>query len=158
MDEVEKPHSHSERGENSRGRQGGGRNSSRGRGRRGGGGEVRCYSYGKTEHMSWECPEKNKEGGGEAHISEAERIDVELEGVEDGRSLMLRKVLLKPKAEVERTMHRNSLFRTSCKTKDRVCKVIFDSGSNDNLVSTEMVEKLYLETTTHSNPYKVSWL
>jgi hypothetical protein len=26
--------------------------------------------------MSWECPEKNK-GGGEAHISEAKRRDVE---------------------------------------------------------------------------------
>jgi hypothetical protein len=36
--------------------------------------------------------------------------------------------------------------------------VIIDSGSTDNLVSTEMVEKLELETTAHPNPYKVSWL
>jgi hypothetical protein len=36
--------------------------------------------------------------------------------------------------------------------------VIIDSGSTDNLVSTEMVEKLELKTTTHPNPYKVSWL
>jgi hypothetical protein len=47
--------------------------------------------------MSWECPKKNKEGEGEAHISEAQRRDVEAEGAEDGRSLMLRKVILKPK-------------------------------------------------------------
>jgi hypothetical protein len=40
--------------------------------------------------MSWECPEKNKEGRGGAHISEALRGDVEVEGEEDGRSLMLR--------------------------------------------------------------------
>jgi hypothetical protein len=33
-----------------------------------------------------------------------------------------------------------------------------DSGSTDNLVSTEMVEKLELETTKHPSPYKVSWL
>jgi hypothetical protein len=58
-DEVEKPHSQSKRGENSQGRQGGGRSSSRGRGRRGGG-DIRCYVSGKTRHMSWECPEKNK--------------------------------------------------------------------------------------------------
>jgi hypothetical protein len=45
-----------------------------------------------------EYTEKNKEGGGEAHISKAQRRDVEVEGAEDGRSLMLRKVLLKPKA------------------------------------------------------------
>jgi hypothetical protein len=71
---------------------------------------------------------------------------------------MLRNILLKPKAEVENLVQRNSLFRTTCKTKDRVCKVIIDSGSTDNLVSTKMVEKLELETTAHPKPYKVSWL
>jgi hypothetical protein len=41
---------------------------------------VRCYACGKTRHMSWECPErKKKEGGGEAHISEAQRRNVEAE-------------------------------------------------------------------------------
>jgi hypothetical protein len=33
-----------------------------------------------------------------------------------------------------------------------------DSGSIDNLISTEMVEKLELETINHPSPYKVSWL
>jgi hypothetical protein len=108
--------------------------------------------------MSWECPGKNKEGGGEAHISAAQRRNVKAEGVEDGTSLMFRNVLLKPEAEVENPMKRNSLFRTACKTKDRVCKVIINSGSTDNLVSTEMVEKLELETIAHPKPYKVSWL
>jgi hypothetical protein len=107
--------------------------------------------------MSWECPEKKKEGG-EAHISEAQRRDVEGEGAEDGASLMVRKVLLKPKAKVEKPVQRNSLFRTACKTKDIVCKVIIDNGSIDNLVSTEMVEKLEMETIAHLKPYKVSWL
>jgi hypothetical protein len=36
--------------------------------------------------------------------------------------------------------------------------VIIDSGSTDNLISMEMVEKLELEKTAHPNPYKVSWL
>jgi hypothetical protein len=78
-------------------RVGGGRSSSRGRGRSRGG-EVICYACGKTRHVSWECLKKKKEGGGEAHISEAHRRNVEAEGVEDGTSLMLRKVLLKPEA------------------------------------------------------------
>jgi hypothetical protein len=51
--------------------------------------------------MSWECSEKNKEGG-EAHISEAQRRDVEAERAEYGASLMLRKVLLKLEAEIEK--------------------------------------------------------
>jgi hypothetical protein len=71
---------------------------------------------------------------------------------------MMRKILLKPKKEAKNPVQRNSLFRTSCKTKDRVCKVIVDSGSTDNLVSTEMVETLELETVAHLSPYRVSWL
>jgi hypothetical protein len=49
---------------------------------------------------------------------------------------MMRKILLKPKKEIENPVHRNSLFITSFKTKDRLCKVIVDSGRIDNLVST----------------------
>jgi hypothetical protein len=32
---------------------------------------VKCYAYVNIGHMSWECPERNKEGGGEAHIYKA---------------------------------------------------------------------------------------
>jgi hypothetical protein len=59
---------------------------------------------------------------------------------------------------MENSSQRNSLFRTACKTKGWACKVIMENGSTDNLVSTEMVEKLELETTDHPSPYKVSWL
>ena len=71
---------------------------------------------------------------------------------------MMRKILLNPEKEMENPVQRNSLFITACKAKDRVCKVIVGSGSIDNLVSTEMVEKLELETIAHPSPYKVSWL
>jgi hypothetical protein len=47
----------------------------------------------------------------------------------------MKKVLLKPEPEVEKPMQRNILFKNYCKTKDRVCKVIIDNGSTDNLVS-----------------------
>jgi hypothetical protein len=70
----------------------------------------------------------------------------------------MRKILLKLEKEMENPVQRNNLFRTACKTKDRVCKVIVDSGSTDNLVSMEMVENLELETVAHLSPYKVSWL
>jgi hypothetical protein len=71
---------------------------------------------------------------------------------------MMHKFLLTPGKEVEDSSQRSRLFKIACKTKDWVCKVIVDSGSTDNLVSTEMVEKLELETTDHPSPYKVSWL
>jgi hypothetical protein len=71
------------------------------------------------------------------------------EAMEQGRSLMMRKVLMKLDKEVREPVQRNILFRTACKTIDRVCKVIIDSGSTNNLVSIEMVEKLKLETSAY---------
>jgi hypothetical protein len=71
---------------------------------------------------------------------------------------MMQKVLLTPEKEVESSFQRTRIFRTACKTKDRVCKVIVDSGSMDNLVSIEMVENLELETIDHPSPYRVLWL
>jgi hypothetical protein len=59
---------------------------------------------------------------------------------------------------VEDTAQRTRLFRTTCKTKGWKCKVIMDNESTDNLVSTEMVEKIELETTDHPSAYKVSWI
>eukprot|EP00253_Pinus_taeda_P013169 PITA_13169 len=53
---------------------------------------------------------------------------------------------------------RKALFRTVFKSHGKCCKLIIDSGSTDNLVATEMVEKLGLKRLKHPTPYKVSWL
>ena len=79
---------------------------------------------------------------GKSHVAEAQRRDVESEDADSGRSLGMHKILLTPEKEVESSTQRTRLFRATCKTKDWKCKVIVDSGSTDNLVSTEMVEKL----------------
>jgi hypothetical protein len=70
----------------------------------------------------------------------------------------MKKFLLKQDRETKNPVQRNNLFKTTYKTKDRVCKVIIDSGNTDKLVSTEMVEKIELEMTVHPTLYKVSWL
>ena len=102
---------------------------------------MKCFVYEKIIHKSYECPDK-KNDGGETHIVEAQGQNFEAKDVEGGRSLMMRKVLLKPEKEAKNPAQRNSLFQTACKTKDRVCKVIVDSGITANIVSTEMVEKM----------------
>eukprot|EP00253_Pinus_taeda_P008228 PITA_08228 len=90
---------------------------------------------------------------------EAEAQPREVEDVaETGEALLLNKVLLKPTKEVSESTQRKSLFRTVCKSHRKCCKVIIDSGSTDNLVATEMVEKLGLKRLKHPTPYKVSWL
>jgi hypothetical protein len=130
----------------------------RGRGR-GHGGVITCFTCGKDGHKAVDCPDRKMDRG-KAHVAEAQRRDAENEDEDtrSGKSLMVHKVLLKPQKEVENTAQRCRLFRTTCKTKGWKCKVIVDSGSTDNLISTEMVEKLELKMTKHPSPYKVSWL
>jgi len=67
-------------------------------------------------------------------------------------------VLLKPIKETADQTQRKALFWTVCKSHGKCCKLIIDSGSTDNMVATEMVEKLGLKRLKHRNPYKVSWL
>ncbi|KAL0905783.1 hypothetical protein M5K25_024221 [Dendrobium thyrsiflorum] len=49
---------------------------------------------------------------------------------------------------------RTSIFHTFTKIGDKNCKVIVDSGSCINAVSSAMVATLHLKTTPHPNPYK----
>ena len=77
---------------------------------------------------------------------------------EIGEALVLNKVLLKPVKETVEQTQRKALFRTVCKSHRKCCKLIIDSGSTDNVVATEMVEKLGLKQLKHPTPYKVSWL
>ena len=70
----------------------------------------------------------------------------------------MNKVLLKPEKEAIKFSQRKYLLRTACKVQGKCCKVVIDSGSTDNLVSTEMVENLNLKKVKHPTPYKVSWL
>ncbi|WP_238336889.1 hypothetical protein, partial [Mannheimia haemolytica] len=74
--------------------------------------------------------------------SETPRIMEKEEPPEVGESLFLRMTLLKTAKEIEDPVQRKKLFKTTCKSKGKCCKVIIDSGSIDNLVSTEMVDKL----------------
>jgi len=60
--------------------------------------------------------------------------------VEIGENLMLNRTLVTGDKETPMTdWIRNSVFRMQCKCKDKVCKVIVDGGSIDNLLSTRMV-------------------
>nr|GFA76478.1 hypothetical protein [Tanacetum cinerariifolium] len=53
---------------------------------------------------------------------------------------------------------RNNIFRTKCTSKGKVCDMIIDRGSCENVVSTYMVEKLGMKTKDHPEPYQLTWL
>ena len=74
-----------------------------------------------------------------------------------GEFLILQRKLLKVANPME-PPQRKALFWTTCKIKGKVCKLIVDSRSTDNIASREMVDKLKLQKIPHPYPYKASWL
>ena len=113
-------------------------------------------------HRSFECPEKKDTGSINVVVTpivEGDAKEQEIENVpEIGESLLLKKVLLKSEKNSVEPAQRKALFNTMCKVKWKFYKVIVDRGSMDNLVSTELVEKLNLKKTKHPTPYNVAWL
>ncbi|KAE8655337.1 putative Serine-threonine protein kinase, plant-type [Hibiscus syriacus] len=73
-------------------------------------------------------------------------------------TLVVRKSLLTPKGDSGDDWLRTNIFHTICTVADKVCKMIIDSGSCENVVSEEVVQKLQLKTDRHPKPYKLSWL
>eukprot|EP00253_Pinus_taeda_P030161 PITA_30161 len=90
------------------------------------------------------------------HISEDEGMVAEEELVSS--AIGVKNGDIDPLNAQKLSRQRKSLFQTVCKSHGKCCNVIIDSGSTDNLVSTEMVEKLGLKRLKHPTPYKVSWL
>eukprot|EP00253_Pinus_taeda_P036723 PITA_36723 len=137
---------------------------SRGIGGRVRGREIRCYRCNKLGHRACECLENVETNQRNAIVAQVEGeataiVVIEEENTsERGEYLVVNKVFLKPTKEMDEPSQRKTLFRTVCKVQGKCCQMIIDSGSTDNLVSIEMVEKLKLKTMKHPTPYKVSWL
>lgn len=60
-------------------------------------------------------------------------------------------------ASEEEDWRRKSIFRTKVFCGGKVCKLILDDGSCENIVSQETVDKLSLLTKEHPHPFKVAW-
>ncbi|KAM2834679.1 hypothetical protein PS2_031678 [Malus domestica] len=52
---------------------------------------------------------------------------------------------------------RHNIFHTTCTTNRKICNVIIDGGSCENVASQEMVDKLQLKTENSLVPYKLAW-
>ena len=80
-----------------------------------------------------------------------------------GETLMMRRSMIIP--EKEEVPERNSgdswlrtnIFRTRCTSGGKVCQVIIDGGSCENMVAREMVEKLNLQCKKYPYPYYIAW-
>lgn len=69
---------------------------------------------------------------------------------------MFRRIIIESMKEEPK--QRRALFRVECKILDKVCKVIIDSGSTNNIVSEETVNNLGLAKIPHTHPYRITQL
>ncbi|GJV18353.1 hypothetical protein Tco_1367373 [Tanacetum coccineum] len=78
---------------------------------------------------------------------------------DQGELLVIQQVLsVAPSKSIDdNSCRRNYIFRTKCTSKYKVCKMIIDRGSCENVVSTYMVEKLE-KIMDHPDPYELIWL
>ena len=74
------------------------------------------------------------------------------------RAIMIPTKEKKWSSDNEDSWLRRKKFRTRCTSGGKVCKVIIDSGSCENMVSQEMVDKLKLHCDKHPHPYQIAWL
>ncbi|KAF7815403.1 uncharacterized protein G2W53_029372 [Senna tora] len=82
------------------------------------------------------------------------RVD---KNVVEGECLVVRRDLI---CQIEKHVlneQRENIFRTRCRVKNKVCRLIIDGGSVTNVASTTMVDKLNLSTVRHPRPYKLQW-
>jgi hypothetical protein len=62
------------------------------------------------------------------------------------------------KEEPEDPEEAERFFHSKMWVKGSPLQFIFDSGSQKNLISVEVVKRLGLPTTTHPQPYTIGWL
>jgi hypothetical protein len=134
---------------------------------------FKCYKCGEQGHKANECKKSGLQVKNKALMVESmeegvvdQEIDVE-DAVEDiggdsegeeGLALVTRKILLAPRQNIEEHWLRSNIFHTTCTIENRVCNLIIDGGSCENVISQEVVDKLRLQQEDHPNPYKLSWL
>ena len=61
-----------------------------------------------------------------------------------------------PKFEADN--QRNKIFRTRGTINDKICNVIIDSGSTENIVFKALVDVMGLSTENHPTPYRIGWI
>jgi hypothetical protein len=61
-------------------------------------------------------------------------------------------------AEREENGQRHNLFHTRGMIKDKLCHIIVDNGSCNNIASQELLDRLELKSRRHPSPYKMQWL
>ncbi|XP_038721986.1 uncharacterized protein LOC120014137 [Tripterygium wilfordii] len=75
-----------------------------------------------------------------------------------GTSLVVRRSCYTPRVIEGEDWIRSVVFQSTCTIGDKVCSFIIDSGSCENVVAEEVIQKLGLKVEEHSKPYGLAWI
>lgn len=137
---------------------------------------IRCFTCGETGHRMVDCRKGGRAGKG--LFIEGEEIDTpptwddepifdeeaeetineEFVRGDEGPLLVVRRTCLAPRGVENNGWLRNNIFQSTCTINGKVCRLVIDSGSCENVISEDAINKLSLETQQHPQPYKLSWL
>lgn len=118
-----------------------------------------CFRCGQTGHLSNECPQRRnltiQEKQEEFNKEENDSDDIEYTNPDEGKELscVLQRVLLTPITKTNPQRH--APFQAHCTINGKICNVIVDSGSSENMVSKMLVSALKLKVDSHPSPDKV---
>ncbi|XP_048133303.1 disease resistance protein L6-like [Rhodamnia argentea] len=76
----------------------------------------------------------------------------------DSSELLVVKRILNAFVAEDESWLRHNIFHVKCTNGGKVCSIIIDGESFENVVSTTMVAKLGLKIEDHPQPYKLTWL
>ena len=136
----------------------------------------KCYRCGEPGHRSSACPKRAtvnlvvveedevecEQEGEEVYNDvvpyayDPNEVQENEEGVPLGQSFVIQRLLLTPRVECGDQW--NEIFRARCIISKRVCDLIINSGSVENIASKSLVTKLGLKTEKHPSPYKIGWI
>lgn len=130
-----------------------------------------CFNCGEFGHRQAACPKSNS--GRALLLDEQETSDYlgppqfdedptppdteEIIFGDIGTSLIVRRACLAPHVEAP-DLQRHSIFESTCTVKGKICRFIIDSGSTENVISADAMQKLSLEAELHPHPYTLAWL
>ncbi|XP_021737357.1 uncharacterized protein LOC110703884 [Chenopodium quinoa] len=124
----------------------------------------RCFKCQGFGYIASECPNSRIISLVEEELLEEEQVeDIEDDNNEEvlhadeGESLVIRRTLNAAPVKEDEWL-RNNIFHTRCTSHGKICDVIIDSVSCENVIAATMVEKLKLPTKDHLYPYKLTWL
>jgi hypothetical protein len=139
---------------------------------------LKCFRCGEPDHRIADCRKGEKYGkglfvdSGGAFEDQGDGEEQETEFDEDGGAeeefvtgeaesgllFTVRRVCFTLRKVEDGDEQRHNLFHSRCMIGGKVCHLVIDSGSCENVVVEEVVKKMALETEQHPTPYRLEWL